>query len=183
MNDTVAEGTEDAKQETICLDESEFDPSFREEILKTPGGENLKYCFQCNTCTAVCPVSAKNEEYSPRRIIMMALLGLRGRVLASKQLWLCSTCYNCFVRCPQDVKITSLLRAIQNIASREGKIHKSYKTALERLEKTGRTVELSEFENMQREKLDCPPISDNPENSKKIIEKTKVFDKISDSED
>lgn len=169
--------------EPLCIDDSEMDPGFREEILATPGGENLKYCFQCNTCTAVCPVSAKNEEYNPRRVIMMALLGLRDRVLASQEIWLCSTCYNCYVRCPQDVKITSLIRAIQNIAAKEGKIHASYRMALEQLDKTGRTVELSEFENMQREKLDCPPISDNPENSKKIIEKTKVFEKISEQED
>ena len=42
------------------------------------------------------------------------------------------------------------------------------------IEKTGRTVELSEFENTRRKKLKCPPIEENPENIVKILEETGV---------
>lgn len=151
----------------------ELDPEFKFEIAKEPGGEHILYCFQCGTCVAVCPVAANNPEYDPRKIIWMALLGLRDEVLSSKAIWLCSTCYSCYVRCPQNVKITSVMSAIQNIASREGYLHPSYQAGLEKLEKTGRTVELSEFENQRREKLNCPPIEENVESTKKILEETR----------
>ncbi len=154
------------------IDENELEPNFKFEIAKEPGGENILSCFQCGTCVSVCPVAKNNPEYDPRKIIWMALLGLRDQVLSSQAIWLCSTCYSCYVRCPQDVKITSVISAIQNIASREGYLHPSYQAGLDMIEKTGRTVELSEFENTRREKLKCPPIEENPKNIVKILEET-----------
>jgi heterodisulfide reductase subunit C len=159
------------------IESAELDPNFKYEIAKEPGGENILYCFQCGTCSAICPVAAQNEKYDPRRIIRMAILGMREEVLKSEALWLCSTCYSCYVRCPQDVKITSLLAAIQNIAAREGHLHSSYQAGLEMVEKSGRTVEVSEFENSRREKLACPEIKENPEKVKKIIEYTGILKK------
>ncbi len=156
------------------IDSVELDPDFKFEIAREPGGENIIYCFQCGTCVSVCPVSATNPKYDPRKIIWMSLLGLRDEVLSSEVIWLCSTCYSCYVRCPQDVKITSVISAIQNIASREGYLHPSYQAGLDMVEKTGRTVELSEFENQKREKLNCPPIKDNPDKVKKILDETGI---------
>jgi heterodisulfide reductase subunit C len=88
------------------IDISSLDPNFKYEIAEVPGGENILNCFQCGTCSAVCPVGAKDERYDPRKIIRMALLGMRKEVLSSEFLWLCSTCYSCHERCPQDVRIT-----------------------------------------------------------------------------
>jgi heterodisulfide reductase subunit C len=104
----------------------------------------------------------------------MALLGLRDEVLSSEAIWLCSTCYSCYIRCPQNVKITSVISAIQNIAAKEGHLHSSYQAGLDMVEKTGRTVELSEFENQKREKMNCPPITENSEKVKKILNETGI---------
>jgi heterodisulfide reductase subunit C len=173
--------TEDMNQNTPeNIDTNNLDNNFKDEIAKEPGGENIVYCFQCGTCSAICPVSAKNDSFDPRTIIRMALLGMRDEVLSSEAIWMCSTCYSCYVRCPQDVKITSLMGAIQNIAAREGYLHSSYQAGLEMVEKTGRTVEVSEFENSRREKLNCPPIEENAENSKKILKYTGVMKKSGD---
>jgi heterodisulfide reductase subunit C len=158
------------------IDSSTLDPNFKFEIAKEPGGENILYCFQCGTCVSVCPVSAKNDKYDPRKIIWMSLLGLREEVLSSEAIWLCSTCYNCYVRCPQNVKITSVITAIQNIASREGYLHSSYDAGVKAMHETGRTTELSEFENQQREKLGCPPIKENPDRVRKIIKETGILE-------
>ncbi len=158
------------------IDVGELDPHFKFEIAKEPGGENILYCFQCGTCVSVCPVAKENPKYDPRKIIWMSLLGLREEVLSSEAIWLCSTCYSCYVRCPQNVKITSVIAAIQNIAAREGHLHSSYQAGLEAINKTGRTTELSEFENTKREKLNCPPISENPKNVQKIIKETGILE-------
>jgi heterodisulfide reductase subunit C len=85
------ESSEDIPIVTI----KDIDLNFKYEISKEPGGENFLLCFQCGTCTASCPVKVVDESYNARRIIRMALLGLREEVLKSEFIWLCSTCYRC----------------------------------------------------------------------------------------
>ncbi|MDP7264670.1 MAG: 4Fe-4S dicluster domain-containing protein, partial [Candidatus Thermoplasmatota archaeon] len=99
---------------------SELDSNFKREVAEEKGGENIQLCFTCGTCSAVCPVFSVNDTYNPRKIIRMVLLGMKEEVLSSEFIWLCSGCYSCYERCPRDVKITSLMGAIRNIAVREG---------------------------------------------------------------
>jgi heterodisulfide reductase subunit C len=156
------------------LDIDSLDPNFKYEIAEVPGGENILACFQCGTCSAVCPVSAKDDRYDPRKIIRMALLGMRKEVLSSDFLWLCSTCYSCHERCPQDVRITGLIEAIQSIAIKEGLVHDSIKAGLDLLDTHGRMVAIDEFDNKVRAKFDLPQIEEKVEETKTILEKTKV---------
>ena len=107
-------------------DPSQLDPTLAAEIAAEPGGEHIRRCFACGTCTASCPVREVTERYNPRRIIHMALLGLREALLTSDFIWLCSTCYSCHERCPQDVRITELMHAIKNVAVRHGCIPSSF---------------------------------------------------------
>ena len=179
MNEIKTTSEEKEKSEGK-LDSASLDPNFKFEIAKEPGGENILYCFQCGTCVSVCPVAAKNSKYDPRKIIGMSLLGMREEVLSSEALWLCSTCYSCYIRCPQNVKITSVIAAIQNIASKEGHLHSSCDAGVDAMHKTGRTTELSEFENTKREKLKCPPIRENPDRVRKIIKETGILENESE---
>ena len=105
---------------------SDLDPRFKYEVAEEPGGENIKVCFSCGVCTAGCPVSEIDPNYNPRRIIRMVLLGMREEVLSSDFIWLCTLCYTCYARCPQNVKFTDVMRAIRNIAVREGYVHPSF---------------------------------------------------------
>ena len=57
-------------------------------------------------------------------ILRKALLGMRKEVLTDDSLWLCASCYICYERCPQDVKITEVIGAIRAIAQREAKAGK-----------------------------------------------------------
>ncbi len=97
----------------------ELDPGFKHEIAKEPGGENLMLCYQCGTCTLSCPIAEIVPSYNPRRIIEMALLGMKQEVLTSDEIWLCSVCQMCYERCPQDVRFSEVMRAIKRIAERE----------------------------------------------------------------
>ena len=105
--------------EKIVIDTS-LDPNFKFEIAKLPGGENIKKCFACGTCTAGCPVFHVEHEYNPRKIIRMILLGMREQVLSSKIIWLCSQCYTCSANCPQDVDFSHIMMALRNLAVKEG---------------------------------------------------------------
>jgi len=147
----------------------ELDPGFREEVAREAGGENIRRCFQCGTCVAMCPVAEHDARYDPRRIIRMVNMGMRKQVLSGPGIWLCSGCYNCFERCPQDVKPTQILQAIQHIASREGHTHKAFKGAIGLLVQRGRLIEVSEFDNRARGKLGLPEIKEDAEPTKKIV--------------
>jgi heterodisulfide reductase subunit C len=88
----------------------------------------------------------------------MVLLGMRDKVLKSDFIWLCSTCYTCYDRCPQDVQLTAIMTALKNIAAREGYIHPSFKEQARLVSKFGRLYEVEDFDNKKREKLGLPPV-------------------------
>ena len=95
---------------------SEMDPRFAEEVIAQPGGEHLRKCFACGTCTAGCPVSEIDESYSPRKIIRQILFGMRKEVLTSPCIWYCLVCYRCYAHCPQNVNFPDLMRVLRYLA-------------------------------------------------------------------
>jgi len=115
------------KTDILIVDK--LDINFREEIASQHGGENIKRCFACGTCSASCPITEIDARFNPRKIIRMALLGMKSEVVSSDFIWLCSDCHLCYERCPQDVRFTSIIHAIRNIAIREMKERKSPITA------------------------------------------------------
>ncbi len=104
----------------------ELDSHFKYEIAEKPGGENLKACFACGVCTAGCPVSEIDERYNPRKIIRMAILGMRKEVLSSDLIWFCSLCYTCYAHCPQNVKFTDIMGVLRDMAIKEGYVNPSF---------------------------------------------------------
>ena len=98
--------------------ESELDPSFPRDILSMPGGENLRNCIQCGTCSSACPLSIY-MDYTPRRIIAMARAGFRDEVLKSFTIWLCASCYECWVECPKNIEITDIMYTLKRRAIKE----------------------------------------------------------------
>jgi heterodisulfide reductase subunit C len=153
------------------IDSKALDPNFKFLIAAEPGGENIKKCFSCGTCTAGCPVREVTDRYNPRKIIRMALLGMKKEVLSSQFIWLCSSCYTCFERCPQDVRIPELMNAIKNIAVREGYLPSAMKIQLDLLSSFGRLLEITEFESEKRKETNLPPVQGKTDDIKKILRK------------
>jgi len=91
--------------------------TFVEEISAIPGGEKVKLCIQCGTCSASCP-NANRMDYTPRQLIAMARAGMRDEVLSSRSPWLCLSCYLCTVRCPRGIKPTDLMHTLECLAVR-----------------------------------------------------------------
>lgn len=115
----------------IAMDKA--DPSFKYEIASYPGAENIRKCFSCGTCTGACPVFQVEEEYNPRKLIRMILMGLREEVLKSKVIWLCARCYACTAHCPQGVSFADIMVVLRNLAIQEGHAPADLPAKIERL--------------------------------------------------
>lgn len=98
--------------------ESRQDRSFWESMVSLPEGGALPSCIQCGTCSATCPV-APLLEHTPRRIIAMMRAGMKQEVLESMTPWVCSSCYECTVNCPAQIRITDVMYALKRRAMAE----------------------------------------------------------------
>ena len=97
--------------------------TFVEEISAIPGGEGIRLCIQCGTCTASCP-HADKMAHTPSQLIAMVRAGMREEVLSSNAMWHCLSCYLCTVRCPRGIKQTDFMHALESLAVREGLSHR-----------------------------------------------------------
>ncbi len=99
--------------------EHELDPSFTRWVATVPGGETIRECIQCGTCSSICPLSVY-MDLTPRRLIAMADSGFKQEVLSSFTIWLCASCYSCAVNCPKEIKLTDVMYAFKRRAIEEG---------------------------------------------------------------
>jgi len=166
------EATKKGKEIPVVM-VSELDPNFKYEVAKQPGGEGIKRCFACGTCSAGCPIRAIDEKYNPRKIIRMVLLGMKERVLSSDFIWLCSTCYTCYERCPQDVRLVDIMRVLKNMAVKEGYIHPLYKEQMRLINSYGTVYKI---ENRRRERYGLPPFKSEAKEIEEIFKMTGVDD-------
>lgn len=98
--------------------EEDLHPEFREMFTSRPGGDTLKKCIQCGTCSATCPLSI-HMDYTPRKVIAMLREGFRDEILESFTIWLCASCYSCTVQCPKNIKITDFMYNLKREAIKQ----------------------------------------------------------------
>jgi len=150
----MAEKTEASKN----VEPVRLDPSFKAEVMKEHGGETLKTCFQCGTCTSSCPTARFSDAYRPRTILRMAQLGIRQRILTSPTIWLCTACFTCDDRCPQGVEVASVLRILRNLAVKGGQIPQIYTELASNIYETGYAYKIPEMRHRKRTELGLPPL-------------------------
>lgn len=95
--------------------ESELRTAFLYQVSNIPGGEKIKKCIQCGTCTGSCPVSY-TMDIMPREIIALFRAGDMESILNSRTIWICASCYACTVRCPSGIKVTDIMYALKRMA-------------------------------------------------------------------
>ncbi|MBF0449205.1 MAG: quinone-interacting membrane-bound oxidoreductase complex subunit QmoC [Candidatus Magnetomorum sp.] len=95
----------------------EPDVKFIKEI-ESLGGDTLKKCFQCATCSVACPISPDNKPF-PRKEMIAASWGLKDRVVKNADIWLCHNCGDCSTLCPRGAKPGDVLAALRMYAIKE----------------------------------------------------------------
>lgn len=91
----------------------------REVEANVEMGAWVKMCMQCGVCSGSCPLGP-HWEHPPQELFMMIRAGKREEVLTSESMWMCTSCYNCLVRCPREVPITHIMHGLANYAHRLG---------------------------------------------------------------
>lgn len=103
----------------MAIESGDLNPRFKFEVAELPEGKDVKACYACGSCTGICPVSKENPAYDPRKIIHMVVIGLKDRLFSSEMIWQCIRCDTCQFVCPQDVRMSSIISALQQMAIRD----------------------------------------------------------------
>ena len=135
--------------------DEDFDRAFFKDIERKT---NIWQCIQCGTCTASCE-SGRWTALKTRSIIRKVCLG-DLTVLKDPDIWLCTTCYNCYERCPRDVRPTDVIMELRNYATKLGNISPNHRAVVGYLQKFGHAVPINDEVRKRRVELgleELPP--------------------------
>jgi len=99
------------RRPAILLDDERWD-----RVAEVTHG-SAAVCFQCGTCTAVCPWGlVAGPSIGVRSVMRGAQLGVGDWAEA---VWRCTTCGACEERCPHNVPISDVMLGLRGLAWRE----------------------------------------------------------------
>ena len=88
---------------------------FRERV-KELSGEDVGLCYQCGACSSGCPLTDE-MDLLPSTVMRLVQLGVE-KVLDSKTIWICSSCFTCQVRCPRGIDVANVMEALRQLVLR-----------------------------------------------------------------
>jgi len=91
------------------------------DAIQEVGGEALRKCYQCGTCTGTCPWSPLTD-FNIRTLIRQGIFGFEG---IEEFMWHCSTCNHCVSVCPRGVEIIDIVVAVRRVYSEGGMLPES----------------------------------------------------------
>jgi|SRR5271157_16917 len=131
----------------------DFDDAYLKDIERRT---NIWSCIQCGTCTASCE-SGRWTAFKIRSIIRKVVLGDLS-ALDDPDIWLCTTCYQCYERCPRDVRPTDVIIELRNYASARGNVSPAHRAVIKNLKETGHGVPINDQVRQQRVELGLPEL-------------------------
>lgn len=83
----------------------------RDRIVRISGAAVQK-CMRCGKCSATCP-NYDAMEYHPHEFVYMVEAGNVEKLMASKSVYECLTCFACVERCPRGVEPAKVIEAVR----------------------------------------------------------------------
>lgn len=151
--------------------QAEISFDFRQKLDATLEGFRHNYCYQCGACVADCPAARYAPEYNPRLILLQALLGFEEELIGENSIiWLCTNCYNCYERCPQDVRPVEIIIALKNLSVERGTNPEAITRIADSVLKVGTTTFITPLVDRRRKELKLPSLKEMPvEELKEIL--------------
>lgn len=89
------------------------DIEFKKELSRVSGA-SLSECMQCGSCSVVCSLSPDERPF-PRKEMIWAGWGLKERLIANTDVWLCHQCGDCSTHCPRGIKPADVLSGVRKM--------------------------------------------------------------------
>ena len=117
------------------------DFAFKRELARKVEGNLANFCYQCGACVGDCPAATYSDAFNPRKIMLEVLYGLEDELIKEESVaWLCTNCYNCHERCPQEVKPVEVIISLKNMPADRGIYPETAKRIIHTFETIGRTT-------------------------------------------
>jgi ferredoxin len=82
------------------------------EYIEKYGAVDFTACYNCGSCTAVCPL-AEGDKTFPRRLLRYAVLGLENDLQRAPEPWLCYYCGDCSKSCPRQANPGEIMMSLR----------------------------------------------------------------------
>jgi len=110
---------------------------------------DFNICMQCGECTGSCPIFSRSK-LNVRRIVreityLFSSISVYPKIKIDEktEVWDCTTCGTCSIRCPRDVKPMDVLIGLRGILVERGRVPSTIAEALEGIYKYGNPWGLS----------------------------------------
>lgn len=135
----------------------EIDSAFAREVQER-SGQNLQLCYQCVKCSVGCP-TARYMELNPNALIRMIQYGQREKVLSSRAIWFCVSCWTCGTRCPNEIDMGLIMDTLREMALERGSVgdrniallHREFAESIRRLGRVHEATFLALYKWKSRE--------------------------------
>ena len=95
-----------------------MDKSERVRLIKERSGTDARKCMKCGKCSGRCP-AYNDMDVKPHQFVSYIEKGEIDKLLQSKSLYTCLSCFACVERCPRGVAPANVIEAVRQEVVRE----------------------------------------------------------------
>ena len=88
------------------------------KLIKERSGTETRKCMKCGKCSGRCPAYA-DMDIKPHQFVTYIEKGEIDKLLSSKSLYTCLSCFACVERCPRGVAPQAVIEAVRQEVIRE----------------------------------------------------------------
>ena len=89
-----------------------MDKKEQAKLIRERSGTDVRKCMKCGKCSGRCPAYAE-MDIKPHQFVSYIEKGEVDKLLESKSLYTCLSCFACVERCPRGVAPANVIEAVR----------------------------------------------------------------------